>query len=184
MKISLSKVAALTIGGFLSAAAALAPARAATYDWTLSSQLGFGGLPFQASGTLTTSDTPTTNILGDTGYLITGITGTLGGDTITGLLPADGSTTDNLLFTAAGLSSLDLLGLSFVTDAGIAAHVFSDLPGLFEEDVTIPAGYPSSYPIAPQGFGSFTLTQVPEPASLALLGAGLFGLGFIRRRRA
>lgn len=34
------------------------------------------------------------------------------------------------------------------------------------------------------GIDTASLTQVPAPAPLALLGAGLFGLGFLRRRKA
>ena len=32
--------------------------------------------------------------------------------------------------------------------------------------------------------GNFSITSVPEPASLALLGIGIAGLGFMRRRKA
>src|ERR1700733_13309460 len=111
----LLRTTALMIGGFLSFAAIMAPANASTvYDWTLSG----GSLAATGDGTITVNNTAIVNG-GSTGETITAITGTINGNTITGL----GNTGDNILypsnFGSDGFGSLkgllDALGLSFTT---------------------------------------------------------------------
>ena len=190
----LAKAATLIISGFLLLFGAAAPAFAATltFDWTLTGPSpSLGGLPSPGSGTVTVA----TGTGGDT---ITAITGTIGGNAITGLASVGTSFTDNdnLLFpigTTFTGPPWATNGVSYVSASDIDSHGI-DLTtaagnfliyGFYEPnstDVTSGNNYAEDGPTG-FGVGTFALTPTPLPPALALFAGGLGMIGLISRRR-
>jgi hypothetical protein len=152
------------------AVAAVALAAAGTTGSAHASLLwdfSFTGSGYTATGTLTT------DLESSGSYLITGVSGTFDGHAITGLLAVnadDGN--DNLLFPAP--TFLDVLGFAF----SVAS------PGPSPVAIGAEGGSFSVYVGHSAPTGNFTAAlAAPEPASVGLFGAGLAGLGLLRRRR-
>lgn len=152
-----------------------------------------GGIPSPGSGTITV----TTATGADS---ITGITGTIGGDTITGLEPVGTSFTnnDNLLFPvgttltgapwAAGgkfyvsASDIDSRGIDLITTGG--AFLIYGFYEANSTDVNSGNNYAEDGPTG-FGVGTFSLAPTPLPPTLALFvgGLGIIGLLSARRKR-
>ena len=131
------------------------PAQAESFNFTIS------GVGITASGSLTV-----TPVLGDVD-LITGLTGTQNGQTMTllGIGGFDGN--DNLLYAD---SSLDVLGFSFAAGGKDYNVYFNDLPLLL-------GGSESYYETSVLGgLGQKVSFVAPEPPSYLLLAIGLLGL--------
>jgi len=139
---------------------------------------GCGGT--SASGILTTS-----LVSGDT-YLVTGLTGTQGGDAMTLLPPGGYGGNDNDVFSAPPF--LDAAGLSFSILLGtIDYNVYYDSgTGGYLECNSV--DNPDSGPACETGDGipvTFALTPAPSPeaGTLVLFGSGLLVLAGILRRK-
>ena len=180
----------------LCAALALTAGRAEAATWIVA-YISAGGAPFSASLTVQTTDT--VDAVG--GFDITGVTGAVDGDTVTGLilnpgqpvthLSADGLFIyDNVLFPT-GAPVFSNPGLFFSGASGSEYNLFSDNASTYElYRARSGTGYLA------HSRGAVTLARaslistlgagggaVPEPASWALTIVGLGAVGAAMRRR-
>ena len=163
--------------GIAALAVLASPAAAAQYIVNFDTTSTFLGGPQTLRSTITTSNT-STQILGQTGFAITGISGTLNGAPITGLFDAPGNPTYYLFTT--GPTFLDGSGVRF--NAGGYTNI-----AFFHQD-NVPA---TEYRINGGGtvsaFGTASATAVaaavPEPATWAMMIGGFGAIGGTLRYR-
>jgi hypothetical protein len=162
----------------IAGAVAASLAAAALYDWTIK-----GG--FTGSGTFTTSDIEDPNSEDPDGFLVTAMTGTFNGSSLTQLDSVGTLSADNDFYTT---------GLH-IDDDGWTWHAGEKDFNKFLSVGTNSHGNPTEnlligYPGIPGGSSkqvTFTETEVapvPEPAMGGLFAMAVIGLGLARRHKA
>ncbi len=173
-----------------------APAQASSitfkFDYTGGSNLNVTSL----SSFITVSDNAALSTAAYTAYTIDYIVGTRSTTgtttktkTITGLATTSPDTNfvfDNILFVnnTTGLAALDDQGIAFFTSDGNEFNVYYSDGTFSTGGFTFPYdGYIESVSTGNDAGVRLTITQVPAPTALALLGMSLVGMGLVRRRR-
>jgi len=138
---------------------------------------------------LVTADTLTTGYGGFVGYQILSITGTTNGNAVTGpdplqLVPLAAITGIPFVGTAPFLTADNLYNpnlAAYASRAGIGFHETANPSEVYQLFFSVAS---DSLALGTAlGCPGCLVVQVPEPASMTLLGAGLLGLGALRRRQ-
>lgn len=118
---------------------------------------------------------------GATQYEVFDAAGNFNGDIVIDLTAADiwdAGTEENdaqgAAFSANGGTATDTIGGTVAAHPGLDNFLGTQTPTGFSTIGSLPGSSP---------FARITITQIPEPASFALVGLSLVGLGYVRRRQ-